>query len=383
MDKWKKRINSFWEIIACPYEDEKLAFWIKLVFGFIWVNSIPNGMLFGVNGDYLIALFVMVMILVADIWIGTKYQSGWIDMIVFIILCLPAFYVYEHACIGYFSVMFLLIYACGIVFVLGIRRSIVINLVSLLVIFKCFRWDADSPVRARYGDNIALRFPYLFVCLVLMAYCLMYVIQKYWVEKRRRTQILEQRIAHERQQLDMMSMKVMNVMVHALGTKIPGEEEHYRCVAEYAREIAARKGLDERICTEAYSAGLLHEIGMIGIPDELIRTEDLSDEQYKVFKTYVEKGYQIISTLQSSGASDIADAVRYHREAYDGSGYPAGRSGEDIPVLARILAVADYADRHIRRGESAGKVAEQLLNQQGTQFEPQAAHIMAQILQEK
>ncbi len=99
----------------------------------------------------------------------------------------------------------------------------------------------------------------------------------------------------------------------------------------------------------AYQAGLLHEIGMIGIPDELIQRRNLTDEEYGVFQTYVKMGYDMISELQV--ADTIAETVYYHRENYDGSGYLAGKCGNEIPVLAQILAVADYADRHLRWGE--------------------------------
>lgn len=348
----------------------------------IWAVSIPNGLIYGASMEYQIVLMIMVGVLALDIWIERKHRSMWLDTVVFTLLCLPVFFVYYHALIGSFSVMFLLIYACGIVFVLGIGRSIVINLAYLIAIFIGFRWNADSPVRELYGENIALRFPYLFVCMVLMIYSLMYTIQKYWVNKRRRTQILEKRIADERQQLDTISVKVMDSMVHALGAKIPGEEAHYLGVAAFAREIALREGMDEQQCADAYSAGLLHEIGMIGIPDALIRREDLSDEEYKVFQTYVQKGYQIITTLHSTGRSEIADAVHYHREAYDGNGFLEGLAGEKIPKLARVLAVADYADRHLRRGESPMLVARLILEQQNRLFEPQSARIMAQMLQE-
>ena len=170
----KKKLRNFRDIVLCPYEDEQLAAWIKLVFGMIWAISIPNGLIYGASMEYQIALMVMVGVLALDMWIERKHRSMWLDTVVFMLLCLPVFFVYYHALIGSFSVMFLLIYACGIVFVLGIGRSIVINLAYLLAIFIGFRWNADSPVRELYGENIALRFPYLFVCMVLMAYSLMY-----------------------------------------------------------------------------------------------------------------------------------------------------------------------------------------------------------------
>lgn len=71
-----------------------------------------------------------------------------------------------------------------------------------------------------------------------------------------------------------------------------------------------------------------------------------------MFQTYVKMGYDMISELQV--ADTIAEAVYYHRENYDGSGYLAGKRGSEIPVLAQILAVADYADRHLRWGREYG-----------------------------
>ena len=177
-------------------------------------------------------------------------------------------------------------------------------------------------------------------------------------------------------------MLFRSAMVRALGAKIQGEEEHLRQVAEYAKQIAHYKGLDEKMCSNAYSAGLLHEIGMVGIPDALIEKEKLTEEEYAVFKTYVDKSYAIIIMLRSSSAESIAEAVHYHRESYDGNGYPDKLKGEDIPLLARILAVADYADRHLRRGEVRESVIEKINALSGVRFEPKDAQIMIDILRE-
>lgn len=193
----------------------------------------------------------------------------------------------------------IMIFACGIVFVLGIRNSIVLNSVFLIMVIVCFRLNVDMSAKFIYGDNITLRFPYLFICFALISYCLMYIIQRYWVEKRKRNQILEERVHDEKKKLESMSMKVIDTMSKALSAKIPGEEEHCNNVAEYSRSIAQRMNLNKKSCDDAYKAGLLHEIGMIGIPDALINKAALTDDEYEIFKTYVSKGYQIINMLQT------------------------------------------------------------------------------------
>ncbi len=378
--KENKSNIHFFDVILCPYEDQTLAFYMKLAFTFIWAISIPNGLLYGASSDYIIALTVMVTVLILNMLFCHICYRRWIDFITYFILCLPVFYVFFHANIGYFSVMFSLIFSCGVVFILGIRSSLIINLFSFITIMFCFRLHTDFTTRLLYGDNIALRFPYLFICFVVISYCLMYMIQRFWVEKRHRTQILEKRISDENKKLETVSMNIMNAMIQALDAKISGEASHCRSVAGYAKEIATRKGLDNDLCNDAYHAGLLHEIGMVGIPDALIQSNSLTEDEYSLFKTYVEKGFRIINMLQSSETNPVAEAVLYHRENYDGTGYPAGLHGEDIPLLARIVAVADYADRHIKRCEPHDMIIENLLSLQGLQFDPECTKVMIEIL---
>ena len=121
---------------------------------------------------------------------------------------------------------------------------------------------------------------------------------------------------------------------------------------------------------------------MAAIPDEFINKNKLSDEEYDIFKTYVDKGYEIVGMLRTSSAESIAEAVHYHRENYDGSGYPSGLKKSEIPLLARIIMVADYTDRHLRRGESSQIVIRKLRTLSGDKFDPADARIMENILNE-
>ncbi len=375
--------RGFVRVFTGSYEDVRLSAGIKLILLLIWLCSIPAGIRYGMDVICLLCLAALSALMLINVCVSARTVHRWLDIATMLLLSVPTFYLYLHGGIGRYSIMYLLLFGCGSVFILGVRDSLLINVLLLLHIFLDFRLRQTSLARSIYGENIAMRFPYLFICIVLISYCLMFAIERYWAEKREQSRILEERIRREQKKLNSVSMRVMNTMVHALGAKIPGKEEHGRCVAEYSRRIAEQKGLSEEVCTDAYHAGLLHEIGMIGIPDALIKTEDLTEEQYAVFQTYADKGYQIIHTLQSAETDRIAEAVRYHREAYDGSGFPEGLSGDAIPQLARILTVADYTDRHLRRGESAQEVISQLLETQSSQFEPESAQIMARLLENR
>lgn len=374
---------SYKDILLCPYEDRMLALWVKLAFGLIWLINIPAGIIFGVGYEYVLQVALIVVILGVNMVISIKKYNIWIDFISFVLICIPVYGILFEADIEAFSIMYPIIFSCGAVFVLGIKYSLPINIVCLFSIIYCCRINDNHKMIDIYGENVVLRLPYLFVCMLLIIYCLMFIIQKNWIEKKRRKQKLESRIYEENIKLENISMKVMNTMVHALGAKIYGEEEHLKQVAEYAREIAFRKGLDQKMCMNAYNAGLLHEIGMVGIPDALIQRDKLSEEEYGVFKTYVDKSYKIVSMLRTSGTEGIAEAVHYHRENYDGSGYPKGLKGNQIPLLSRIVMVADYTDRHLRRGESRKVVIRKLRILSGDKFDPSDARIMETMLEEQ
>ena len=355
-----------------------MAFWMKSIFAVLWLISIPNGIFFHASRDYLIVLSYLTSVLLINLFVCRHHYHRWIDVVTAACLLVGVFYVFFYACIGYFSVMFPLLYSCIAVFMLGIRNSVLLNLVSVSAIIYCFRMDPNMVAQKLYGENVTLRFPYLYICIVLIAYLLMYTIQSYWVENTRREEILKQRIQIEKERLQGMAIKTMRAMGRALDAKIPGEEAHGVQVAEYARRLAIRSGLDETMQKDAYQAGLLHEIGMIGIPDALILCQNMTPEEYAQFCTYVEKGYGIICQLQ--GAGNVAEAVLYHRENYDGSGYLKGLHAEEIPCLARILAVADYASRHIQRGETALDVMEALKKEKNKRFDGRIADDMIEIL---
>jgi HD superfamily phosphohydrolase YqeK len=373
---------SYREILLCPYEDKMLALWVKLAFWLVWLINIPAGIIYGASFQYIAYVLSIVFAIGINIAISAKNYNIWIDFITLALVSIQVYGIFFSAYIKAFSVMYPVFFSCSVVFILGIKYSFFINFVCTSSIIYCCRINKNHMMIDMYGENVVLRLPYLFICMLLIIYCLMFIIQKKWIEKNRRKQVLESRISEENTRLENMSMKVMSTMVRALGAKIQGEEEHLRQVAEYARQIAHYKGLEEKMCSNAYSAGLLHEIGMVGIPDALIEKEKLTEEEYAIFKTYVDKSYAIIIMLRSSSAESIAEAVHYHRESYDGNGYPDKLKGEDIPLLARILAVADYADRHLRRGEVRESVIEKINALSGVRFEPKDAQIMIDILRE-
>jgi HD-GYP domain-containing protein (c-di-GMP phosphodiesterase class II) len=118
---------------------------------------------------------------------------------------------------------------------------------------------------------------------------------------------------------------------------------HSERVARIAVELGRELGLQDDELSDIYLAGLLHDIGKIGIRDEVLgKQAPLNDEEFEHIKEHVKIGYRILSGLNS--ISHLLPGVLYHHERYDGKGYPEGLKGNAIPLLARILAVADSYD---------------------------------------
>jgi len=162
---------------------------------------------------------------------------------------------------------------------------------------------------------------------------------------------------------------------------------HSRRVAFYAQEIAERMGLEEDARKLIRNAGLLHDVGKIGVKDAiLLKPSALTPEELHIMRQHSSIGEAILKPLRS--LSKVAEMVHCHHEHYDGSGYPRGLKGEQIPLGARILVVADsydsmVTDRPYRKRMSLEEAKDELCKWAGTHFDPQAVKAFLRFLAEK
>ena len=181
-------------------------------------------------------------------------------------------------------------------------------------------------------------------------------------------------------------VQTVTALSEAVDAKDRYTSGHSKRVAEYSRMIAARMGKSKDEQEEIYRAGLLHDIGKIRIPVEIInKAGKLSDEEYNIIKIHPVTGYHILRGI--SGSNLISLATKYHHERYDGKGYPNGLEGEQIPEAARILGVADSYDamtsnRSYRKALPQEVVRAEIEKGRGTQFDPEIADIMLQMIDE-
>lgn len=170
------------------------------------------------------------------------------------------------------------------------------------------------------------------------------------------------------------SFDLLDSMISAVDNKDYYTRAHSEEVTEYAIWIAQELGLSEEAIKTIRFAGLLHDVGKIGIPDEILRKPGhLTDEEYEVMKQHPVVGAMIVSSIPDM--SEILPGVKHHHERWDGAGYPDRLAGEAIPLLARILAVPDTfsamtTDRPYRKGMKWDVAMQKIKEGRGTQFDP-------------
>jgi putative nucleotidyltransferase with HDIG domain len=139
-----------------------------------------------------------------------------------------------------------------------------------------------------------------------------------------------------------MQLGMLVTLVETLALRDRATARHAAAVARYARALARELGLDEAEQELAHTAGLLHDIGKFALPDRILHAEILSDEDWAVVRRHPQEGATLVGRLDGYGP--VADAILYHHEHVDGSGYPAGLIGGEIPLASRIIAVCSIYD---------------------------------------
>lgn len=202
------------------------------------------------------------------------------------------------------------------------------------------------------------------------------------VELARQNELKSYREAEKREAA--MFEQTAEALANAIDAKDKYTHGHSTRVAALSKRIAHLAGYSDRECDQVYFAALLHDVGKIGIRDEIINKEGkLTQEEFEQIKLHPILGNQILSSIRQSPS--LCLGAHYHHERYDGTGYPEGLRGEAIPRIARIIAVADAYDamsstRSYRDRLSPEKTRDEVVKGMGKQFDPKYAGIMLRII---
>ncbi|MDD3416080.1 MAG: two-component regulator propeller domain-containing protein [Lachnospiraceae bacterium] len=220
-----------------------------------------------------------------------------------------------------------------------------------------------------------------FIVVIVMAFVFTCLLISFIVMKiRNKVLIIKQRNAK------MLIQQVICAFAKTIDEKDKYTNGHSFRVAEYATLIASELGYGPEKIEEIHNIALLHDIGKIAIPDAILnKNEELTNEEYMQMKSHASSGYEILSEI--SIFPEISLGARYHHEKMDGTGYPLGLKGEEIPYVARIIAVADtfdamYSTRSYRKKLSINYVANELKRVAGIQLDEKIVDIMIKLIRD-
>lgn len=225
-------------------------------------------------------------------------------------------------------------------------------------------------------DNWWFKVYAFFVMIMAIAWLTWYVtatIQNLRFEKQ------EKELSHVREQIRMSNETILSI-ANAVEARDKQTGRHSLRVAVYSMLIAAELGFDADELENIRQIGLLHDIGKIGVPDSILnKPKKLTEEEYNIMKTHVDIGGEILKDF--THIKNVADGAKYHHERYDGKGYNTGLKGEEIPLTARIIGLADAFDamtsnRVYRKAISMDHVIDELKKGKGTQFDPSLVDIL-------
>ena len=298
------------------------------------------------------------------------------------VFCGVAFTIYALTGAGEGSAMlWSLLMPIGVSYFVSVRNGLILSAYYSLFFGVLFYSPLRERVSIYYSEGFMLRFPLLFVCISLLTGIAMVQYHRMALFEIEHTNRLNEevekqtRVAREQaKRLERFADEVVQTLAHIIDAKDKYTNGHSTRVSVYAAALAEELGWPEVEEAALRYEALLHDIGKIGVPDAVLNKPGrLTDEEFAVIRSHTTIGGDILAeSAELLGASYTA---RYHHERYDGGGYPKGLRAEEIPVHARLVAIADaydamHSDRVYRKGLPREVIRSELVRGRGTQFDP-------------
>ena len=246
--------------------------------------------------------------------------------------------------------------------------SIVVNIASTYIRYM------DDEISLHNSKEIEIQFALLILCFMAS------IVGAYIYGR------IDRKNAEFRENMQQMTIATIRTIANTIDAKDEYTQGHSRRVSDYSGSIAKELGFDEKKIADIKFIALLHDIGKIGVPDSVLnKPGKLTEDEYQLMKNHTVIGADILKDIGMIPEIDVG--AHYHHERYDGKGYPDGLEGEEIPKIARIIAVADAYDamtstRIYRNRLEPGIVMEEIEKGLGTQFDPEAGAAMLRLLKE-
>lgn len=298
------------------------------------------------------------------------------------IFCAVMFTLYTVTGVGEgTAILWSLLIPIGISYFVSVKNGILMSIYNSLMFFAVFYTPLRAQVASYYSESFLIRFPLLFstlsvfTAIAMIQYHRAALLEIDYTDQLNREVERQTRVARERaDKLAAMSEEMVQTLAYTIDAKDRYTNGHSFRVSWYSTALAEALGWSEDEIRQLRREALLHDIGKIGVPDNVLNKPGrLTNEEYAVIKSHTTMGGDILADSETLiGASIVA---RYHHERYDGKGYPEGLAGEAIPLHARVVAVSDaydamHSDRIYRKGLSKDVIRAELIKGRGTQFDP-------------
>ena len=239
--------------------------------------------------------------------------------------------------------------------------------------------NVDLVLEYSFNRHLS-REPLFRVSIGLIVICLMALI----ITVVTSAQIRQYKERHERD--NEIINEAIETFTGFIDAKDPYTNGHSKRVALYTRRIAEAMGYEGEELDRIYYVALLHDCGKIGVPDSILgKPGRLTDEEFQVIKSHTVRGGEILKAFKS--LENVGEGALYHHEKYNGKGYPEGKSGKSIPLIARMICVADSydamnSDRCYRRKLTKEQIIAELEKEKGQQFDPEITEIALRLIRE-
>ena len=299
-----------------------------------------------------------------------------------VIFCAVVFTIYAFTGAGNgTAIMFSLLMPIGVAYFASVKYGILLSLYYSILYSVLFLTPLKENFTQYYSYDFMLRFTLVFIATSFFTGISMIQYHRAALFEIEHTNKLNEEVEKQTSVATERAIKLEHVteeIVHTLALVIDAKDKytngHSFRVSQYSVALATKLGWSKNDIDELRWEGLLHDIGKIGVPDNVLNKPGrLTPEEFEVIKTHTTVGGDILA--ESSELRTASETARHHHERYDGKGYPSGLSGKDIPVRARIVAIADaydamHSDRVYRKGLPHDVIRSELVKGRGTQFDP-------------
>lgn len=283
-----------------------------------------------------------------------------------------------------FSAIWILLIPAFFSMLLGFRNGFLCGVYFLVMIIAAFWTPLKVNFTSIYSETFITRFPVIYMGAFLLGIFMQTQLVRYeYVESTYQAE-LQKAVNEERKRVEQASLLTLATISSIVDAKDKYTQQHSKRVAVYSVEIARRMGWSKQQIVNLSYIALMHDVGKVGISDTILNKPGrLTEEEFSKIKEHPQIGAKILSNIKSIDCLD--EGAHYHHERYDGSGYPEGLKGEEIPLVARIIGCADAVDAMRSKREYSSVMEMQWIRNEvaqcsSRQFDPYIADIMLQMI---